>query len=98
MSEVLQLFRSLWDIFEEVQVPLLNISFAQLYLGAFVASISIVILRPLLGIGAIAANNLAKGVSSSRRRRPASSSNYIMPVDPSKQKHYTQLQLPAHKR
>lgn len=98
MSEVLQLFRSFWDIFEEVQVPLLNISFAELYIGVFVACISIVILRPLLGIGAVAVNNLAKGSGSSRRRPSSSSKPYIMPVDPSKQKHYSQLQLSAHKR
>lgn len=71
MSEVLQFFRSLWDIFEEVQVPLLNISFSQLYLGAFVVSVSIAILRPLLGIGAGAVNNISRGLSSARRRASA---------------------------
>lgn len=40
-----------WELFSQTPVPGLGISFASLYLGAFVVMISIVILRPLLGIG-----------------------------------------------
>lgn len=58
-----------WHLFEEVQVPVLNISFAKLYLGVFVVCISIIILRPLLGIGGSGfASNIFHGVSGVAKR------------------------------
>lgn len=47
-----------WELFQSVTVPILNITFAQMWLGVFVVGISISILRPLLGIGFGAVNNL----------------------------------------
>lgn len=57
MNEFTQFLSDCWRMFEEVQVPILNISFAKFWLGIFVVGISISILRPLLGIGANAAND-----------------------------------------
>lgn len=51
MSEMTQFLADCWRMFTEVQVPGINISFGELYLGIFVVGISIMILRPLLGIG-----------------------------------------------
>lgn len=57
---------SVWDLFTNVNVPVLNITFAQLWLGIFVVGVSIMILRPLLGIGAGAVNNILHGLSGKR--------------------------------
>lgn len=40
-----------WEMFEQVNVPILGISFARLYLSVFVINLSTVILRPILSIG-----------------------------------------------
>lgn len=68
MSEFTAFLADCWRMFEQVQVPVLNISFAKLYLGVFVVSISIIILRPLLGIGGTGfAHNLFHGLTSGKR-------------------------------
>lgn len=73
MREFTEFFAQLWRIFDEVQVPALNISFAQLWIGCFVVCVSITILRPLLGIGGSAFRSLTgvgkRAVSNSRRRK-----------------------------
>lgn len=73
MREVMVALSQIWQLFEDVQVPGLNISFATLWLGAFVVMISIVILRPLLGIGAGASRLIfgvgKRGFSSIRRKK-----------------------------
>ena len=58
MSSVTSLLASFWRLFSSLRVPLLGISFAELYLGAFVVTLSIKILFPLLGIGADSVRNL----------------------------------------
>lgn len=58
MNEFTEFLAGCWRMFTDVQVPVLNISFAQLWLGVFVVGISISILRPLLGIGFGAVNNI----------------------------------------
>lgn len=71
LRDVMVALSQVWDLFEEVQVPGLGISFASLWLGSFVVMVSIVILRPLLGIGA-GASRLISGVGKraiSHRRR-----------------------------
>ena len=69
MSDFTQFLSDCWRMFEEVQVPVLNISFAKLYLGVFVVGISIIILRPLLGIGGSGfASNIFHGVSGAAKR------------------------------
>lgn len=77
MNDFVEFFRQLWRIFDEVQVPALNISFAQLWIGVFVVAVSISILRPLLGIGASAARSIIgvgkRSISNSRRRGSRSS-------------------------
>lgn len=69
MSEFTTFLADCWRMFEDVQVPVLNISFAKLYLGVFVVGISIIILRPLLGIGGSGfASNIFHGVSGAAKR------------------------------
>jgi len=59
LEEVTTFLAGIWSIFTENNVPILNISFAQLWLGIFVVGVSTIILRPLLGIGAGALQNVA---------------------------------------
>ena len=69
MEEFTTFLADCWNMFEEVNVPVLNISFAKLYLGVFVVGISIIILRPLLGIGGSGfASNLFHGIKGSAKR------------------------------
>lgn len=68
MSEFTTFLADCWRMFEEITVPVLNISFAKLYIGVFVVCISIMILRPLLGIGGTGfAHNLFHGLTSGKR-------------------------------
>lgn len=57
-----------WRMFTDVQVPGLGISFANLWLGIFVVGVATMILRPLLGIGFGAANNIFTGVARAGKR------------------------------
>lgn len=69
MEEFTTFLADCWNMFEQVQVPVLNISFAKLYLGVFVVGISIIILRPLLGIGGSGfASNIFHGIKGSAKR------------------------------
>lgn len=62
----------IWDLFEQTSVPGLNLSFAQLYLGVFVVSVSIMILRPLLGIGASVVHMIPKHPLNTSKGKPYS--------------------------
>lgn len=42
---------NVWELFTSTPVPGLNLTFGQMWLGIFVVGVSIMILRPLLGIG-----------------------------------------------
>lgn len=68
MELVKQFLASTWDLFQRTPVPGLNLNFAQLWLGVFVVGISIVILRPLLGIGFGTANNIVSGAVRAGKR------------------------------
>ena len=69
MSEFTQFLADCWRMFEEVNVPILNISFAKFYLGIFVVGVSIMILRPLLGIGGTGfGNNIMRGIKGATKR------------------------------
>ena len=69
MSEFTTFLSDCWRMFEEVNVPVLNIPFSKFYLGIFVVGISIVILRPLLGIGGSGfASNIFHGISGATKR------------------------------
>ena len=59
MQEIGSLFAEFWHIFEELDVPVLNIKFSTMYLGIFAVSFSLLILRPILGLG----GGIARGVS-----------------------------------
>ena len=59
MQEIGGLFAQFWHIFEEIDVPILNIKFSTMYLGIFAVSFSLLILRPILGIG----GSVARGVT-----------------------------------
>ena len=65
LESILGFFRSIWQLFALVH-PLLGVSFGTILLGFFVASLSLRILVPLLGIGA----SVGRGfVSWGRRAR-----------------------------
>ena len=69
MTDFTTFLADCWRMFEDVNVPVLNISFAKLYLGVFVVGISIIILRPLLGIGGSgAAGSIFRGLSGATKR------------------------------
>lgn len=69
MQEFTTFLSDCWNMFEQVQVPVLNISFAKLYIGVFVVGISIIILRPLLGIGGSGfASNIFHGITGAGKR------------------------------
>lgn len=72
MTEITGLFASFWQVFSELEVPLLGIKFSTLYLGIFAVTFSLIILRPILGLGnAFAHNriNLTSRVSRGSRNR-----------------------------
>ena len=96
MSEFTQFLSDCWRMFSDVQVPILNISFAQMWLGIFVVGISIVILRPLLGIGFGTANNIFSGVArASKRGYDRSYSKYRK--DRERQDSYKKRYMEEHK-
>lgn len=66
MIEFTSFLASIWQIFESITVPGLNISFASLWIGCFVVAFSITLLRPIFGIGA----GVVKGVAKVGHNRP----------------------------
>ena len=69
MSAFTSLFAKFWDLFTSLRVPILNISFASLYLGVFVVTLSIRLLFPLFGIGASGVSNLLSSRDRATRRK-----------------------------
>lgn len=57
IGQITQSLASFWNLFSQVQVPGLGISFSVLYLGMFAIAVSIKLLVPILGIG----GNVARG-------------------------------------
>lgn len=57
IGQITQVIARIWELFTQVQVPGLTISFAVLYLGVFAVSVSIKLLLPILGLG----GNVARG-------------------------------------
>lgn len=57
IGQITQTLASFWNLFTQVQVPGLNISFSVLYLGVFAIAVSIKLLAPILGLG----GNVARG-------------------------------------
>lgn len=76
MSEITSLLASIWSFFTEVDVPLLGISFAALYLGVFIVSISLTLLSPLLGIGQYGGSILYRNARSRWRSDQARRRKY----------------------
>lgn len=70
LAQITQTLASFWNLFSQVQVPGLGISFSVLYLGMFAIAVSIKLLVPILGIG----GNVARGPvhigRASRARTP----------------------------
>lgn len=69
MSEFSQFLSELWRIFDEVQVPGIGISFAQLWVGCFVLAFAVTILRPIFGLGASAVSGVSKKAGDWYRHR-----------------------------
>ena len=63
------LFSEIWKFFS-VDHPILGISFADIFLGVLVVNVSIVILRPLLGLGVSAGRSLIKAPKTWKDRDP----------------------------
>lgn len=57
-----------WEFFA-LPVPVLGISFAALYVGVFVVSLSISLLVPLLGVGRGAVNSVSRAHEKRARAR-----------------------------
>lgn len=57
LGQITQTLASFWNLFSEIQVPGLGISFSVLYLGIFAIAVSVKLLAPLLGLG----GNVARG-------------------------------------
>lgn len=57
-----------WDGMGSINVPFLNIPVTSLFLGVFVASFSIMILRPILGLGGQAFGSVTSSIHSSVSR------------------------------
>lgn len=66
MSAVFSVLSMAWGFFSSIQCPFLNISFASLFLGAFVINFSIRLLKPLLGLGSRSQSAAERFVSRSR--------------------------------
>lgn len=74
IAQVTQVLAGFWELFNQVQVPGLNISFSVLYLGLFGIAVSIKLLAPILGLG----GNVARGpVRIGRASRNSSSRRHI---------------------
>lgn len=87
MQEIGSLFAQFWHIFEELDVPVLNIKFSVLYLGIFAVSFSLLILRPILGVGGTFANGVA-GIGKSARSSIRRSIDKTSPRKPVEVHHY----------
>lgn len=57
IGQIAQTLASFWNLFTQVQVPGLDISFSVLYLGVFAIALSVKLLAPILGLG----GNVARG-------------------------------------
>lgn len=69
LNAITAFFRNVWEVFS-IEHPLLGIPFSVIYLGAFAVAFSIVILRPILGIGSGVVDNIsASGRSAVRSAR-----------------------------
>lgn len=62
MQAVMSLFRKAWDFFS-IEWPGVGLTFADVYLGAFIAAFALGLLRPILGIGGSLPNAVIRGVS-----------------------------------
>lgn len=71
-------FREVWQIFT-LPHPLLGIPYSVIYVGAFAVSFSILILKPILGIGSGVVSDVSSGArrasDSIRAKRRANKAN-----------------------
>lgn len=77
---VLEFFKAvigqIWDGMSQINVPLLDIPITSFLIGAFVVQVAIMILNPLLGIGAGFIDNLTSSVRRSRASRSAAARSH----------------------
>lgn len=82
VGQITQTLASFWNLFTEIRVPGLGISFSTLYLGFFAVAVSIKLLSPLLGIGGNVANGPVRAGRSIRseraRKRREANTQYVV--------------------
>lgn len=66
LQAITSFFRQVWNVFT-IDHPLIGIPFSVIYLGVFAIAFSIVILRPLLGIGGGVIDNISSSARNARR-------------------------------
>ena len=78
MQEIGQIFAEFWNIFTELDVPVLNIKFSTLYLGIFAVSFSLLVLRPILGLG----GSVSRGVAGIGKSAHSRYNNVVRKTEP----------------
>lgn len=63
-----QVIKSIWDGMESITVPFLDIPVTSLFLGVFVTSFAVMILRPILGLGGSAFGAIGSSIHGSISR------------------------------
>lgn len=78
LRAITNFFAQIWEVFT-VNHPLIGIPFSVIYLGVFAVAFGIMILRPILGIGAGVVNDISRSgnnaVRSARARAKAKQDN-----------------------
>lgn len=65
LNQITAFFARVWEVFS-VNHPILGIPFSTIYLGAFAVSFSIIILKPILGIGAGTITDISRSARTTR--------------------------------
>lgn len=67
LNAITTFFAQIWQIFT-IQHPVIGIPFSVIYLGIFAISFSVLILKPILGIGYGAVGDISSGARSAYRK------------------------------
>lgn len=67
LNQITAFFARVWEVFS-VNHPILDIPFSTIYLGAFAVSFSIIILKPILGVGAGTITDISRSARTTRNQ------------------------------
>lgn len=67
LNQITAFFARIWEVFS-VPHPILGIPFSTIYLGAFAVSFSIIILKPILGIGSGVVSDVSRSARTARNQ------------------------------